>query len=542
MHPEAPRRRIHMPLWAVRSAACLCLSVFNLAGCVSIPRIDSPVVPVQAQAPVGETRLSRALDTVVREHQPASGFRMISAGMDGLLARVELIDRADKRLDLQYYIFRSDDSGRLIQSALLRAADRGVRIRIITDDGETVPGDEKLLLLAAHPNIAIKVFNAFEYRGHNTALRAADFILHKSRLDYRMHNKLMVADQAVALSGGRNIGDQYFQVDPGSQFGDDDLLAVGPIVQSLAAEFETYWNSTEVTSAQALVIGGLSGERLAKYRAELATPRRDNNVYETDFSRRIVSLEPLGSILAGAADLTWAQATLVYDSPNKREVKQGNGIGRLMYGPVAERIRATREELLMITPYFVPVSGEIDLLAQAHQRHVRTRILTNSLMAAPDVAAHAGYMHYRPTLLANGAELYEIRSDLGSPRGSGESRRMTRYGNYALHAKIFVFDRQSLYVGSMNLDQRSVHLNTEMGLIIQSGTLAEEVVARFARLTSPENAYEVRLDPSRRGGKALCWKTRENGRDIEYTSEPAASSRQRLEARLLSLLPIDREL
>lgn len=538
MRPDACPRSLE----SLRAAYfAVCLASLGLTACVSIPRTDSRLAPVQVQAPVGQTRLSRAFETLTREHQPASGLRMISAGMDGLLARVELIDRADERLDLQYYIFRSDDSGRLIQNALLRAADRGVRIRIITDDGETVPGDEKLLLLAAHPNISIKVFNAFEYRGHNRVLRAANFVLYKSRLDYRMHNKLMVADQAVALTGGRNIGDQYFQVDPGSQFGDDDLLAVGPIVQSLAAEFETYWNSAEVTSAQALVIGGLSEARLATYRADLATPRPDNNVYEADFGRRIGSAEPLGSILAGATELTWARATLVYDSPNKREVKQGRGFGRLMYGPVADRIRAAREELLMITPYFVPVSGEIRLLAEAHQRHVRTRILTNSLMAAPDLVAHAGYMHYRPVLLSNGVQLYEIRSDLGSPRGSGESRRMTRYGNYALHAKIFVFDRQSLYVGSMNLDQRSVHLNTEMGLIIESSGLAEEVAERFARLSSPENAYEVRLVP-RRHGAALCWKTRENGRDIEYTAEPTPGRGRRLEARLLSLLPLDREL
>jgi putative cardiolipin synthase len=455
---------------------------------------------------------------------------------------VELIDSADKRLDLQYYIFRSDDSGRLIQSALLRAADRGVQIRIITDDGETVPGDEKLLLLAAHPNIAIKVFNAFAYRGHNGLLRAADFALHKSHLDYRMHNKLMIADQAVALTGGRNIGDQYFQVDPGSQFGDDDLITVGPIVHSLMEEFETYWNSPEVTSAERLVIGGATEERLAKYRAELAARRPGNNVYQADFARRIVSSEPLGSILTGATELTWAKATLVYDSPNKREVKQGNGFGRLMYGPVADRIRATREELLMITPYFVPVSGEVRLLAEANQRHVRTRILTNSLMAAPDLVAHAGYMHYRPTLLANGVQLYEIRSDLGNPRGSGESRRMTRYGNYALHAKIFVFDRQSAYVGSMNLDQRSVHLNTEMGLIIESEALAAELAARFTRLTSSENAYEVRLDRDEHGRTELCWITRENGKDIEYSTEPAPGPMRRIEVRLLSLLPIDREL
>jgi len=468
---------------------------------------------------------------------------MISAGIDGLLMRVELIDRAESDLDLQYYIFRSDDSGRLVQNALLRAADRGVRVRIISDDGETVPGDEKLLLLAAHRNIQVKVFNAFEYRGHNTMLRAADFLFHKSRLDYRMHNKLMIADGTVALTGGRNIGDQYFQVDPESQFGDDDTIAVGPIVDRLGEEFETYWNSPEVTSADRLVIGGLSPEKLTRYRAELAAPHPDSNVHETDFASRIRSSEPLRSILSGDSALTWANATLLYDSPNKRDIRDGNGFGRLMYQPIAQRIGSARSELLMITPYFVPVNGEIRLLSQANARKVQTRILTNSMPAAPDLAAHAGYVHSRPTLLADGVKLYEIRSDLGSPRGSGETRKLTRYGNYALHAKIFVFDRDSVFVGSMNLDQRSVRLNTEMGLIIESGGIAEEVASRFNRLTQPENAYQVMLAPGSTADKPkLLWKTRENGADVEYTKEPARSGWQRFKVRLLALLPIDKEL
>ncbi len=520
----------------------LLLAGLALCGCVTIPRAPTTAGPARPEAATGETPLSRAFQRQNLEHQPASGFRMISAGIEGLLMRVELIDSAASTLDLQYYIFRCDDSGRLIQNALLRAADRGVRIRIITDDGETVPGDEKLLLLAAHPNIRIRVFNAFEYRGHNKVLRAGDFLLHKSRLDYRMHNKLMIADHAVALTGGRNIGDQYFQVDPESQFGDDDTVAVGPIVDALAGEFGTYWYSPEVTSADRLVIGGLTAEKLARYRAELAAPHPDNNVYESDFTQRIRSAEPLRSILSGQSALTWAPGTLVYDSPNKKEVRDGNGFGRLMYGPVADRIGTARSELLMITPYFVPVTSEMHLLSRAHDRDVRTRILTNSLMAAPDLVAHAGYMHHRRTLLADGVELYEIRSDLGSARGSGETRKLTRYGNFALHAKIFVFDRDSLYVGSMNLDQRSVRLNTEMGLIIESGSLAEEVASRFAKLTRPENAYQVTLAPGRESKRALRWRTREHGADVEYASEPARSSWQRFKAHLLSLLPIDPEL
>jgi putative cardiolipin synthase len=217
-------------------------SLLSINGCVSLP----PPAQREAQAPqrpASGSWLSKTFENELAEHPSTSGFHLFSAGVDGLLLRLELIDKSQESLDLQYYIFRCDDTGRLIQQALLRAADRGVHVRIITDDGETVPGDEKLLRLAAHPQIEIRVFNPFEYRGYNKALRAADFLFHKSRLDYRMHNKLLVADGTVAITGGRNIGDQYFQLNAESQFGDDDVMALGPVVERLAVEFADYWNS-----------------------------------------------------------------------------------------------------------------------------------------------------------------------------------------------------------------------------------------------------------------------------------------------------------
>ena len=214
-----------------------------------------------------------------------------------------------------------------------------------------------------------------------------------------------------------------------------------------------------------------------------------------------------------------------------------------MYGPVADRIAAARTELIMITPYFVPVPGEIRLLEQERDRKVRVRLLTNSLMSAPDLVAHAGYMHYRPALLEDGVHLYEIRADLGSTRGSGESRKLTRYGTFALHAKLFVFDRTSLFVGSMNLDQRSVRLNTEMGLLIESNRLANDVAVRFDALTTPENSYEVTLRSTSTHDKpVLSWKTQENGKPVEYVKEPSRNFGQKLKVHFMSLLPLDEEL
>jgi putative cardiolipin synthase len=523
------------------SLTLLC-GLLGIAGCVSLPPPTAPRASEPPQQHASGTWLAQTFQAGVAQNQPSSGFHLVSVGLDGLLLRIELIDKAQESLDLQYYIFRSDDSGRLVQRALLRAADRGVHVRIITDDGETVRGDEKLLLLAAHPHIEVRVFNPFDYRGHNSVLRGLDFLFHKSRLDYRMHNKLMVVDGAVAMTGGRNIGDQYFQVDPESQFGDDDVLAVGPVVERLALEFAEYWNTPGTVEANRLQRHPADATTLTHYRDELRAPAPKVDAYAAQFYERLQSGEPLKSLVAQDA-LTWAPATLVYDSPEKRQIKAGERLGRLMYRPMAERIAATRSELSVVTPYFVPMTSEQKLLAQQASHQVRVRILTNSLPAAPDVVAQAGYMKHRADLLRSGVKLYEIRATLGSSRGSGESKRLTRYGNYALHAKLFVFDRTAVFIGSMNLDQRSIRLNTEMGLIIESGNLANLLSARFDALTRPENAYEVRLTDTDANRHAhLVWYTVEHGTPLELRKEPARSGFQRFEAQFLTLLPLDQEL
>ena len=540
--PGSSMRFMRQHYQMFRAFWLLC-GVLSLTACVSLPQ-PAHREAEPPQKPATGSWLNGTFADQLARHPATSGFHLFSAGIDGLLLRLELIDKAQESLDLQYYIFRCDDTGRLVQQALLRAADRGVHVRIITDDGETVPGDEKLLRLAAHPRIEVRVFNPFGYRGHNKALRAADFLFHKSRLDYRMHNKLMLVDGTVAITGGRNIGDQYFQVDPDSQFGDDDVMALGPVVDRLATEFADYWNSPATVPAELVQRHQTDPIALAQYRDELDALRAQSDTrekidgYGAQFHQRLQKGEPLQSLATDASTLTWANATVLYDSPEKREIKRGERFGRLMYRPITEKIASTRAELLMITPYFVPMPGEVHLLNQEVQQKVSIRILTNSLPAAPDLLAQAGYARHRKELLEDGVQLYEIRSDLGAARGSGETKELTRYGTYALHAKLFVFDRTAVFVGSMNLDQRSVRLNTEMGLVIDSPQLADTIAARFNALTTPENAYKVTLTPP----DTLIWTTRENGAMLELRKEPARSAFQRFRMRWLSLLPLDKEL
>ena len=528
---------------AFRLFAFIAVAAF-VSGCATLPPGASyPKTASSALAQPEQTRLGRQFADAARRNPGASGFRMLAVGVDGFLARVQMIDAAERTLDLQYFIFRTDETGKLLAAAVLRAADRGVRVRLMLDDGETKPGDEQMAALDAHPQIEIRVYNPFAYRGSSLFLRGLEFSFNSARLDYRMHNKLMVVDNSIALVGGRNVGDQYFQIDPESQYADDDVFAAGPMVQRLSATFDEFWNCALAIPARALTKGMTSEAALAKYREVLTAHRQQVKADGMDYSTRIASGEPLASILSGKLPLIWARAQLVYDSPDKKSVDKGEMVGRLMHKPVAAAVADVQSELLMISPYLIPGDEGMQLFAELRKRNVTVRILTSSLEATTVILAQAGYMKYRVPLLEMGAELYEIRSLLGNSRGSGQTASISRFGNYSLHAKLFVLDRQRLFVGSMNFDQRSMHLNTEIGLIIDSPELAQQAARRFEAMASPPNSYQVLLQP-RDGGRPpeLIWRTQEQGKLVDYDREPARNNAQRLQVKLLRLVAIDEEL
>jgi putative cardiolipin synthase len=520
------------------------LIVALISGCASLPPgSDFPRIASSALAHPEETRLGRQFESAAREHDGNSGFRIIPVGANGFLMRMQMINAAERTLDLQYFIFRGDDTGRLLTDAVLHAADRGVRVRVLIDDGETVAGDEQISGLAAHHSVEIRIFNPFAYRGHTTLFRGIEFMFNASRLDYRMHNKLLVVDNAVALIGGRNIGDEYFQIDPEGQFADDDVFVAGPIAQKLSATFDEYWNNALAIPAEALSRKESSHAALREHREESNEQSPQLKAEGFDYLKRVATGEPFDGIISGRLPLIWAHAQLISDSPDKKKVESGAMVGRLMHRPVANATAAVQSELLMITPYLIPGKEGMQLFKDLRQRNVRVRILTSSLESSTVLLAQSGYMQYRVPLLEDGVELYEIRSLLGNTRGSGQTKAISSYGNYSLHAKLFVFDRQRLFIGSMNFDQRSMHLNTEIGLIIDSPELAQQIAARFEAMVQPANAYRLALRPNDAGGApSLVWRTQEDGKAVEYDTEPARSDWQRFEVNILSLLPLDREL
>lgn len=516
--------------FTVLIAACV-------AGCSSLPPGSN--YPKTRSVAYGNPRESQA-EAVFTGRSDASdaklsAFRMLSVGADGFAARMQMANAAKHTLDLQYFIFTADSTGLLLTRAVLAAADRGVRVRILVDDGSTTAGDEQIQVLSAHPQIEVRIFNPFVYRGHLKLLRALDFAIESRRVDYRMHNKLFVVDNSIALVGGRNIGDEYFQVSSEAQYADDDVFAGGLIVGQLSATFDEFWNSAFAIPAQALHKS--SPAHLQRQREHLTAHWRAAETAGVDYLKHAEQGDPLAGMLTGKLPMTWSHASVVCDSPEKKRVLKGEKPGRLMYGPIAQALAQVQSEFLMITPYLVPTSEEMQLLHELRTRNVRVRILTNSLNSTNELSAHSGYTHYRRQLLDDGVELYEVRALLGpTSRGSGQSRAISRYGNYGLHAKLMVFDRKSIYAGSMNFDERSRFLNTEVGVIIESPELAAQTAARFDSMTRPESAYAVSLQPQG-AGKRVVWRTLEHDMPVEFTREPSDSWRRRLQVKLLFLLP-----
>ena len=498
------------------------------AGCVCVAGRGAGKPPSSALSDIGNTLLGQQSLALSQSHAGASGYHAIHAGVDGLALRLQIIRHAERTLDLQYFIFRGDETGTLIREELRHAADRGVRIRVLVDDGDTVPGDEKLLELDGYPNLQVWVFNPFDTRSHHALARNFDFLLHKSRLDYRMHNKLLVADNAIALIGGRNIGNQYFQVDPDSQFADDEVFVIGPMAQQLSHEFDQYWNGDMTVPAHAL--GGLPA-----YQPPPAIPVVPGG---PDYLARIGSGEPYRSFLSGTEPLIWTEARLLYDSPDKHYIEQRQERGRLMSEAVEQEIGRAREEALIVSPYFVPSPRELALLQIQAERNTTVKVLTNSLEAAPSLAAHSGYDKVRKQLAQSGVKLYEVRARLDSVRGSGQSRTVSKYGTYGLHAKLYVFDRRRFFIGSWNYDQRSLNINTEMGLLIDNTTLAADMARRFDAMTAPGAAYRVFLESDSR----LVWETEVNSQPVQLFKEPSRGWWQRAREKLLALVPLQPEL
>ena len=495
-----------------------------LGGCAGLPQ-GGPRTASTALAPQSDSPLVRT----ARQSSPdaaLSGFRLLPLGSYSLDARLQLIQRARHAIDVQYYVLDNDATGRLLLSRLADAAARGVRVRLLVDDLYTTHSDGLLRAMDATAGVQVRLFNPFMAgRSSGLAGRFAANLLDLRRLNHRMHNKLLVADGAMAVAGGRNIADDYFQRGTQQNFVDLDALIVGPVVADLSASFDQYWNSPVVLPISALAAPALpdaaqreplqAASAEARAAAALVLPEVDALGYG-----------PIGDELdAGRLGLIWGRAMALADPPDKLARDADKAWADSLAYQALMKIWTADHEVTITSPYLIPGPLGIAAFEALGRKRVKVAVLTNSLAATDEPAVHTGYVRYRSQLIDAGVELYEL-----SPTRTQKGTRLGLFGSSMgrLHAKTAVVDGDKTYIGSMNLDPRSRTQNTELGVFVESPELAREML-RVIKISRTQNAYRVRHNAAHQ----LQWVAVDDDRETVLDEEPESTLWMRLQNLLL---------
>ncbi|TVP93495.1 MAG: phospholipase D family protein [Pseudomonadaceae bacterium] len=503
-------------------ALCLVALTSLVYGCAThLPQHDMPpsfVLPAQDDAP-----LARYLDDRLVAPDVWSAFNPLYEGKDALAARLYLIDQARSGIDLQTYIYAGDTTGQLIAAHLLQAADRGVRVRLLVDDIGSGLSDVKVTSLDWHSNIEVRLFNPLRLRNLRLLSKVGEF----GRINHRMHNKLLVVDGVAMITGGRNIGDEYFALSP-MDFQDIDIIGLGPIAREAGGSFDLYWNHN-LAQPVSKILPRSDDKALAKVRRELISVRRQaargplmEAVADSNFIRALQDNR-----------LAWYQgpAEWLFDPPAKADAHSELTGEPFLTRSLAKHTGALEHELLVMSAYFIPGEQGQAAFDRLLERGVSVSILTNSLATTDVLAVHSGYAPYRKPLLESGAKLWELR-----PLAAQNERVNTFVGDSlaSLHAKKLIFDRKSVFIGSLNLDPRSINLNTEAGVLVEHAALAEYMSSLFVTWTDDDYAWRVVLDEQ----GELQWLA--DGKT--WSREPGSSRTRRFMTWLVSWLPIESQL
>jgi putative cardiolipin synthase len=497
-----------------------------LAGCGMLPqRADTPYEAALKASP--ESPLARIAQASIPSPE-LTGFRLMPIGVYALDTRIQLAQRARSSIDAQYYQFNNDDTGRLFIRNLRDAAKRGVRVRLLVDDLYTTGGDPLFIGLAAFPNVSVRLFNPF-CCGRDSLLgkyttSLADF----GRLNHRMHNKLFIADGAMVVAGGRNIGDEYFMRSMTDNFVDMDALMVGAVVPQLQAIFDRYWNSPQVYPVEQIIHTDLDRE---------ARQRDFNRLVDEGEQMMSLTLPPVDilgygptreDLDAGRLGLIWGKATAFADSPAKVTAMTDEAARSMSVSMnVMDMVMKSNSEVVLSSPYFIPGPMGVQAFGELRKRNVKVTILTNSLASNDEPLVHTGYARYRAELLKDGVDLYEL-----SPTRIHKAKRLMFPGMSLgrLHAKTAIIDHSIVFIGSMNLDPRSASKNTELGIIAESPQLAKEV-ARVIHISKLQSAYRLRFGPD---GRSLQWLAMDDEGDVVLSEEPDVTPLMRFQNMLLA--------
>lgn len=506
----------------IRKLILIVFSAQFLWGCSSLPANQNGQF-VSADIDTSNSRLTRWAQAAAQQHPSQSGFLAFDGGIEAFAARIRLIERAEATLDVQYYIWHDDLIGRVLYDRLLDAADRGVRVRLLLDDMDTAGKDETLALFNSHPNLEIRLFNPFVKRNS----RWLDLLSNPARLNHRMHNKSITADGIASILGGRNIGDEYFDATENVAFNDMDVLAVGDVAGEVEASFNLYWDSQWAYPAQQLLADvPISEKAYATLRSALTDNL--NKAKNSDYGAAFRGYWEEMIDPKRARPLVWGRSELFSDHPDK--IVDGDSIPENLIAPkLLKELDNAETDIVIVSPYFVPGKKFTRYLVNRVNSGVRVRVMTNSLAANDVGMVHAGYRKYRKDLLKGGVELYEFKSNRGEPT---QKQRPWRGASLAsLHGKFLGIDGKTIFVGSFNMDARSVSINTELGVLFESRQYGEFLSTRFDK-AAIRLGYKVDLDED----NDLIWETEENGEIVRFDREPLTSWWQRFSNRFMSFI------
>ena len=502
-----------------------------ISGCASLP--ENKIKPSESE--MSSSANLPYLSYLISNHPGQSGVSLIRNGLDAFIARAVMIKQAQHSLDLQYYIWNDDITGKILFSLLIEAADRGVKIRLLLDDLGSKGLDEYLLALNSHENIEVRLFNPFLFRKH----LLINFLVDLRRLNYRMHNKLFIMDKQVAVVGGRNIGDAYFDASHTLEFNDFDVFIIGDVMQLANQSFEHFWNNELVYESSSIIKKASSD--LPAIKKELEQFLIHQN--ESEYAESLRKSQLLEELLTQDLKWYWGYANLVFDLIQKSGA--GPSKSQFIVPALTDALNKTEEELLIISPYFVPGDTLVENLSALVRKGINVTILTNSLASTDVTAVHAGYKKYRKKLLRNGIKLYEFMPESSAVRAKKRIFKDKPSLRSSLHAKSYIFDRKKIFIGSFNLDPRSANINSENGIIFDNPELADRIsstiydalddYAYLLNLTSANNALGFPVEDR------ITWFNKHRNAK-ETTDEPGSNLFMSLWIELLSLLPIEQQL
>lgn len=525
----------HIMTKMIRFKYSLLLIIFlAFSSCARLPQnVDRPVSI--AFTDTETTSIGRRVAEEGRERGGMSGYHLLADGLDAFVARMVLADRAERSIDTQYYMVHNDVVGSLFIDRLYKAAERGVRVRLLVDDIDLEGRDFGAAVLDAHPNIEVRFFNPFS----RNVGRTSQYLTGFGTQTRRAHNKSFTVDNQATILGGRNIGDEYFEADTEFSFVDLDVVVFGPIAGKVSASFDQYWNSELSYPVTTLLDKLPTPQEAAQQKAEfdLFVAQQQKSKY-IDHLRNSDLAEDLRN---DRVNYDWADGVVVADDPEKLAESTSDTQYR-MSEQLKPYLRNVSQELVIFSPYFVPGKSGLAFFKELRDKGVQVKILTNSLSSTDVAIVHAGYARYRNDLLRMGVQLYELNQNLNLEAGRSKKDDETNgLSKSSLHAKSFVLDRKTVFVGSLNLDARSVIQNTEIGVVFEAEPVARYLAEDFDRQIG-KAAFRLELVQGSDGAGRLRWHGSINGKPVTFEHEPFTSFWKRFGVSFMGMLPIESQI